>query len=285
MQSLRFNHVFFALLTFCAASAFLLPRLIDPTRAPALVQNIFYPVSRPARVTAQWLRNRVDHTPTLDIGSPNHPRSDDDIRAENLEYHQIVANLVVQLQQLQEAESQRAAMGSLRNFCTPFKVTGGDTGPRQSLVIGGTMLDHLADKMAVVYPGGVAGQLNPPGLTGTRVRLITDRGFALTGTFIRYSKSANEKPMVVTKEPMLVKGIGDNKLIMDPLKPADADPIQVNDWLELDDPDWPRVAQGELIGRVIEKGKSNSAGFIQLILQPATTLMKLNEVMVVTTGK
>ena len=286
MQSLRFNHVFLALLLFCAFSAFLLPRFVDPARAP--LQNVFFLVSKPARSTAQWFRNRVEPRRTPDSYSPDHPRSDSEIRAENLEYHDTIANLLTRLQALEQAESQRAAMGALRNLCTPFGVTGGDTaaGPRQSLTIGGSTLDHLKAGMPVVFPGGLAGRLDAPGLVGTRVRLITDRGFAMTGVFKRYTRTANGSPtlLAITKVPRLVKGAGDNRLLTDPLQQAVAKQIEVNDWFFLDDLDWPKVTQGEQIGRVT-KGPTtipSAPGFAEIQIEPATDLTQLNEVLVVT---
>ena len=286
MQSIRFNHVFLALLLFCACSAFLLPRYVGAARAP--VQNIYFPVSRPTRLIVQWLLNRVDHRGTPDAYSPEHPRSDDDIRQENLDLHQQVLNLTMLLQKMEQVESQRAAMGDLRNYCVPFKATGGDTGTRLSLFISGTKSDHLAAKMGVVFPGGVVGQLAEPGPLGTTVRLMTDRGFrCATGVFKRFGKDSNGKPIVlsITSEPVLATGAGDNTLIVS-LDPKLAKLIHDGDLFVLDDSDWKQVIQGLPIGRVVSDPKppASTPGSVNFRLRPTSDLMQLKEVMVVTKG-
>ncbi|MBV8782018.1 MAG: hypothetical protein JO353_11525 [Phycisphaerae bacterium] len=271
MHSLRFNHVFLALLIFCGLTAFLLPRFADPARAP--FQNIFFPISRPVRLLVDWARLRFDHH--ADANWTTAQRTDDDIRKENVELHAQVASLTAQVEKLQEREDQRAKLGPLRNLCTPFNIIGGDAGTSESLVIGGSTLDHLRAKMPVVYLGGLVGQLDQPGLVGTRLRLITDRGFALTGVFNRFRNR---------HEQFLARGIGSNTLLIDALPMDRAKQIAVNDWLVLDDNDWPTVVQGQPIGRVISEptASRHSPGYAEVRLQPASNLMQLREVMVVT---
>ena len=163
----------------------------------------------------------------------------------------MLVNLTARLQKLEETESQRVQLGALGHLCTPFKVTAGDTAARQSLVIGGTVLDRLKDKMPVIFVGGLVGRLDPPG--------------------------------VVVKEQGLIKGAGKNTVIIEAMKQPLADHVELNDWVVLEDGEWPAAVQGEQIGRVINKGASGAfPGYTQITLQPATDLMQLNEVMVLT---
>ena len=292
MHSLRFNHVFFALLFFCALSAFILPRFVDPARAQ--IQNIYFPISRPTRLIAQWARGRFDRQRVVDQASPLSPRSDSDLRTENDELRQDIASLSSQLQKLQELESQRASLGTLGNLCTPFSATAGDSGTAESLVISGTTFSGLRSGMPVVYPEGLVGRLETPGLTGTRLRLITDRGFgdrgfSMTGLFKRWQKQSNGKLQLVTisNEQYLGRGAGKNSLIIDNLPITLGKQIAVNDWFVLDDDSWPLPVQGQRIGRVMDPPTSSHAypGFDEVHLEPATTLMQLPQVMVVTKAK
>jgi cell shape-determining protein MreC len=288
MHSLRFNHVFGLLLLFCAASAFLLPRFVDPARAQ--IQNIYAPISKPSLAIAQWLHARFDRQRMPDPISPDAPRSDADIRQENLELHQMIASLTTQLQKLQEREAEHAQLGRLRDLCTPYTVSAGDTGPGESLLIGGTNFDGLKSGMAAVYPGGLAGRLQTPGLTGTRVRLITDRGFNVTGVFARFVKKPDGRVELVriATDPPLVRGEGKNSLMIEAMPLEKAREIHVNDWVLLDDSDgWPQAVQGQPIGRVIATPtvSPRSPGFAEIQLEPAAHLMQLHELMVVDRAK
>jgi len=117
MHGLRFNHVYGLLLLFCAASAFLLPRFVDPARAQ--LQNIYAPVSRPALALVQLIQSRFDRKQPPDAISADAPRSDSDIRQENLALHQSLALLTSQLQVLQQRIAEREKLGTLADLCTP----------------------------------------------------------------------------------------------------------------------------------------------------------------------
>lgn len=288
MQGLRFNHVYGLLLLFCAAAAFLLPRFVDPARAQ--FQNIYAPVSRPALAMAQWLHARFDRQRVTDAVSPESPRSDDDIRQENLELHQSLALLTHQLEMLQQRVAERAKLGTLADLCTAYSVSATDTGTSESLLIGAGNFSGLAADMAALYPGGLAGRLQTTGLTGTRVRLITDRGFRLTGTFVRFIKNTagRTEPVAIATGPVLVAGESNNSLLIEAMPLEDARKIHVDDWVQLADTDkWPAAVQGELVGRVIEPPTRSrqSPGFAEVRLEPAVRLMQLRELMIVDKAK
>jgi len=288
MHGLRFNHVYGLLLLFCAASAFVLPRFVDPARAQ--VQNIYAPVSRPALALAQWIHARFDRNRVPDAVSPDAPRSDSDIRQENLELHQLVASLTSQLQKLEEREAEHEKLGRLRDLCTPYSVAAGDSGSSESLLIGGTNLDGLKAGMAAVFPGGLAGRLQTPGLTGTRVRLITDRGFSVTGVFARFVKRPDGRVELVriATDPPLVRGEGSNSLLIEAMPLEKAKEIHMNDWVLLEDSDgWAAAVQGQPIGRVMAAPAVSRrfAGFAEIKLEPAAKLMQLHELMIVDKAK
>jgi cell shape-determining protein MreC len=283
MQGLRFNHVYALLLLFCAASAFLLPRLVDPARAQ--LQNIYAPISRPALALVDLIHSTLNRQRTPDAMSPDAPRSDADIRRENLDLHQSLALLTSQIQFLQQRVAEREKLGTLADLCTPYSVSATDAGSSESLVIGGGNLTGLKEGMPAVFSGGLVGRLESPGVTGTRVRLITDRGARVTGTFIRLIKGPTGRTELVpiATHPVLVTGEGNNTLVVEAMHVEDAQKISVDDWVELNDSDWPSPVQGVLVGRVVAPptGSRQSIGFDQIRLEPATRLMQLRELMIV----
>lgn len=288
MTGLRFNHVYFLLLLLCAASAFILPKFIDPARAQA--QNIYAPVSRPSLALVQWIEARFSRHHTTDAISPDSPRSDADIRQENLELHQTLALLTNQLDQLQKRMAERDKLGRLADLCTVYTVSAGDSGTSESLLINGSSLNDLKTDMAALFPGGLAGRLQTPGLTGSRVRLITDRGFSLTGYFARFTKRPDGRieSVRLPTDPVLVRGEGNNSLLIEALPMTKADEIHVDDWVLLEDSDrWPSAVQGQLVGRVTATPtvSRRSPGFAEVHLEPAARLMQLRELMIVDKAK
>jgi cell shape-determining protein MreC len=289
MNGLRFNHVFGLLLLLCAIIAFVPQRFIEPARAQ--VQNIYAPVSRPAGAVAGWIRSRFDHQRVPDPASPDVPRSDDDIRQENLELRELVLRLTTQLQKVEQDKAEYEKLGSLVKLCTRYPVSAGDSGTSESLLISGGNFSGLKAKMPAVYPGGIAGFLQTPGLTGTRIRLITDREFkSLTGVFVRFIKmtDGSTHSVAISTVPRLVCGEGKMDLLVDSVPLEDAKEIQVNDWFVVDDSDpslW--AMQGQLVGQVREAPvvSRRSPGFAEIHLKTESDLMELREVMIVDKGK
>jgi cell shape-determining protein MreC len=289
MHGLRFNHVYGLLLLFCAASAFVLPKFVDPARAQ--LQNVYAPVSRPALAMAQWIHGWFDRTRVPDAISPEAPRSDADIRRENLELHQTLAFLTREVETLQERVAERAKLGSLAELCTSYSVSAGDSGSSESLVIGGGDFAGLKAGMPAVYPGGLAGQLQTPGLMGTRVRLITDSGFSIIGTVVRFVRRTDGRtePVSIPIGQVLVTGLGKNGLVIKDMPLEKAQQIHDDDWVEVDDSDkWLSAVQGEFIGRVVKivpASSRHASMFEDIQLEPAARLMQLRELMVVDKAK
>jgi cell shape-determining protein MreC len=285
MTGLRFNHVFGLLLLFCAVSAFFLTKFLDPARAQ--VQGIYAPVERPALAVAQWIGDRFSRRRTPDSASPDAPRPDAEIRQENLDLRQTLVRLTTELQKLEQTQAEYEELGSLGKLCTRYPVSAGDSGTSESLVIGGGNLSGLKANMPAVYPGGIAGLLQTPGLTGTRVRLLTDRGFkSVTGVFLRFEKTADghTRAVPVTTDARLVSGEGNNSLLIDSVPLDEAKAVHVGDWFIVEDSDpWFKAVQGQLVGRVnVSPAVSRrSPGFAEVRLEPAAHLMQLRELMIV----
>jgi len=57
--------------------------------------------------------------------------------------------------------------------------------------------------------------------------------------------------------------------------------LQENDWVVLDDREWPEVLQGWRVGRVTSiEPRRDAPGFAEIRIEPSTNLMQLREVMV-----
>lgn len=280
MFSLRFNHVFLTLLILSGVSAFIIPRrFTDAVRAQ--VQGVFSPVSRPARMTAGWIQQRVAPRETADH------RSQEAIGQENQRLQVEVAHLTEQLKALQKLNADRDAMGPLRSLCTAVAVIGGDAGMRQSLALAGSQLGEVRGGQPVLYPGGVAGRIDRAGAGAAQVRLITDVGFRMTGHFGRFQESKDGRIAFarIALPAALVEGIGNGIMVIRNLTMKDIASAELaeNDWVVLDDADWPIHVQGQLLGRIISiKSRSQAPLFAEIRLAPAANLLALREVMVLT---
>jgi hypothetical protein len=184
------------------------------------------------------------------------------------------APVAVQDNPKQEAESPR--LGPLESLCVRVSVMGVDTSGRDALLIS----SDLGQGRAVLYPGGLAGRLD-----GSRVRLITDDGFAVTGAFVRYTDAGGmiAATRIVAPTP-LVKGLGHGQIAVVGMRLADcrAAGLAEGDWVVLDDSDWPRAVQGQRLGRIISAVESRTApGFVDINLSPAAELTSLSNVWVV----
>src|SRR5689334_4300722 len=192
MSQIRFNHVFSGLLTLSLISAFALPaRLTNPVRSN--VQNIFAPVAVPIRKLAAFVHGRVvPEKPVDDARLDGTTRGMKEVLEENNQLRQSVASLSGQLEELQRINADRAMIGQdLRKLCLPVTAMGGDSGKGQSLPLLATSLDGIREGMPVLYPGGVAGQVERVGLGGAQVKLVTDKSFRVTCVFKRFVKQEN----------------------------------------------------------------------------------------------
>jgi cell shape-determining protein MreC len=298
MSQLRFNHVFVGLLALSVLSAFVLPaRITNPARAN--VQNIFAPVAAPVRKIASAISGRVSADKLIDDARHDGShREVKDVLDENAQLRQRIASISGQLEELARINAERAMIGEdLRKLCTPVSVFGGDSGTRQSLSLMGTSLDGIREGMAVLYPGGVAGQVERVGVGGAQVRLVTDTDSKLICVFKRFTRDANGRidfqrivlpAQGVPFPPQVAEGAGNGRLVVKHLAARDVDSagVAVNDWVVLEDPEWPLILRGQKIGKIIDIHTSyNGPLFKDVMIEPAQRLMTLREVMVVTKGK
>jgi cell shape-determining protein MreC len=280
MRQLRFNHVFAALMVISFVAAFILPKQTTP-RKPQLAA-LFSPVARPAASFGNWMRGKVERKKASDTTN----LSDDEVRAENDALRMAVANLSEQLALLKQINADRDNLGRARELCTPMKVVGGDSSlaQRETLSLGVT--SDVTAENAVLYPEGIAGRVTHVGALGTQVRLITDNGFALTGTFCRYERTptGDLRLVKIPTPPALVKGAGRNGMTVTNLltKTVEDAKLAIGDWIILDDPTWPEPLKGYRIGKIvaIEKSSSSTAMYATLRVEPAGALSRLREVMV-----
>lgn len=262
-----------------AISSFALPAHISDTGRSA-VQGIFYPVSRPTRRFASWAYRHFFRDEVADA------RPDATIREENDQLRQQIASLAYQLDALKTLNADRQSLGMLRPLCTPEEVIGDDAGPEDALLLRSS--DELVhDGMAVLYRGGLCGRIENSGLGSARVRLLTDRGFCVTGNFVRFvSDGAGQ--LTVEKihcDEALVEGLGNGRLaILNLTLPQVQSRVSAGDWVVLHDSDWEMEVQGERIGEVIANPteQRNHPMFAEIKVAPMEGLSRLNEVMVLT---
>jgi hypothetical protein len=284
MSFLRFHHVFAILMLLSVLSAFVLParfnhRVSDPARAN--LQGLFAPVSHPARAVASWFHDRFAARESRD------PRSSQAVADENQKLKVEVANLLGQLQALQRVNADRDRVGPIRPFCTPVPVIGTDPGNRDALNLGGATLGQIAEGQAVAYDLGVVGRVERRGLLGAQVRLITDVGFRVTGKFGKFEQTPRGEVVFtpINSPAPLVEGAGRGLMVVRNLSVADIKKaeLQPEEWVVLDDPDWPNLLQNRRIGRIVSAGpQRNHPLHGEIVVQPYSDLLKLREVMVVT---
>jgi cell shape-determining protein MreC len=277
MSSLRFNHVFFVLMSAAFLCAFVLPDTFTDT-ARIHFAGVFNPLSYPARRIAEAIYHRFEPDNATD------PRSRQALIDENDHLRQEVARLSVSVEQLQKLEGERQRLGDLQSLCVHVSVAGSDSGGREGLILSATSLGGLSSDDAVLYPGGLAGRLMT-GIGGARVRLITDYGFTLTGAFLRFVESSDGlKPQRFKNVPTpLVQGVGRGRLAVSGMKWSDYldAGLRPGDWVVLDDSDWPSAVQGVPLGRIVSAQQSRQApGFADIRLLPQTDLSRLASVWV-----
>jgi hypothetical protein len=296
MRLLKFNHVFFLLMTAAAAGAFLIPaKFMD--RVTPQVQALFWPVARPARALGAWAVGRggtelpPEHRSTLAIRTENLQLSDENIK------------LRYDLEELRKINGEREKLGDLRPLCTPVPVVGGDAGTRESLAVASSSLAGLKDGMYVLSPGvtgvQIVGTLQRSGMAGGQVKLITNPGSRVYAYFSGLrkldpaaGKETGQKPEAgyvrLNKGRVLVEGIGKQRMVVQRVTAADAKAwgVQAGDYVVLDDEDWPPRLRGRRIGRVAEiVPHKEQPLFVEIRINPLCDLLALREVMVLTREK
>jgi cell shape-determining protein MreC len=285
MPHVKFQHVFASLLVLSALSAFVLsPRITNPSRAA--VQGIFAPVAWPTNAVAGWVHDRFAGDAVDNGGLNGTARTPSEIIEENRRLRDANAALTIRIQALSRIDAELASLKDVRDYCVRARVTGADTGLRQSISLQATSLSGLQTDMPVISADRfIVGKIDRVGVGGAQVRLITDSGFALTGTFGRFTTNEKGQTQFVqlkTNQP-LAFGSGKGTLLVQSLSMKDLQDAGVHegDVLVLDDPDWPTKLQGFNVGRVTKIAPQlDSPLHAEVVVQPSADLMKLREVLV-----
>jgi cell shape-determining protein MreC len=284
MSRIKFKHVFAALLVLSALSAFVIPERYT-ARAQPQVQSLFYPVARPARSVAAWVDARVAKPPARDA------RDAQTVLEENDSLRQELAAMSQSLEEMRRRLAEREKLGPVGEFCTPFNALGVDAGGREGLLLRGSTFDGLRPGQYVLFWGGVAGLIErPPGMAGAQVRLITDKGMRVGACFLYWQKddSGKLRPSRRPTSAVLVEGAGGGvmhcpittALTMEQVQNAG---VQVGDWVVVEDTDWDRRLQSYRLGKVVHIAPQPAAPlYADIRIEPATSLMRLREVMVLT---
>src|SRR5581483_11896588 len=129
------------------------------------------------------------------------------------------------------------------------------------------------------------GYVERTGLTGARVRLLSDRGFRVTGRFVRLTNIHGRiQPVNVQAVRPLVEGQGNGQLIIN-LPAPNVELLAKDDVVVLDDNDWPAAVQGVTIGRIVSVERSKDVpGFAELKVDTETSLPRLRDVWVMNGG-
>ncbi len=281
MSALRFHHVFFLLMLLALVSAFAL----SPERSAKLtpqIQTLFAPISRPAASLGRAIDARIHKQTKVD------PRPTEDILDENEELRVANASLMAQLDALKVLNRDRDLLGDVRKLSKTYAVIGGDAGGKQTLQIGGSTREGLMIDQPVIFLGGLVGKITQAGVAGAKVTLITDTSSApLTGTFGRFQKGEDGRQEFVQVKAgkfasVLVRGVGNNSMVVDMLTMEDAEAVQPHDIVILADGLWPANLQGYKIGTVVSKEpRPDSPLFAKITVQPSQDLKRLTDVSVV----
>ena len=286
MSNFRFNHVFIGLMLLAGLIAFAVPpRFGDLPRRK--VDVLFAPVTVPLRQLAiaisGQIRSRGDIAGPFDAS--NAPA---DAQAEIELLRTTVASLSVQIAELKQLNASRELAGEVNKHATPFKVMGGDGGARESLTLAGSAGDGLAIGQPALHRDGLVGKVTSVSSGGAQVRLVTDRGFRVTGAFGRFQRTRDGKGVefvpTSTPPPLLEgRGNGTMAIINLTIDQINQGGVKEGDWVVLRDADWPMLVNGYLLGYVEKiQPQARARQFAEVIVRPRGNLSQLREVMVVT---
>ena len=109
MSHLRFNHVFFALMSLAALSAAFSPRVSE--KAQGQLQTLFIPVARPMYAFGGWSHERLSPPKLRDDGSPHQPRDVREVVRENADLRTQILTVTAELERLKELTADRSKLG------------------------------------------------------------------------------------------------------------------------------------------------------------------------------
>ena len=272
MSKFRFNQLFALLMALGLLGSLIIPPDVT-NRAKGKEEVILYPVSTPVRAIAGIFHRKYGHK-ELPPGETT-VRKDPELAAENSELRQQVVVLKQQLEDLKLVENERKHLGKLLDYFKPVTVLGGDATPdRESLAFLPTSGIDTTPGTAVMGAEGLVGRM----VEGRRVRLITDKGFTITGKFGRWEQSQwrllpNPKPSV--------RGIGNNTMRVENLSMKEAEGLKPEDWVVVSDTDYPAIIQERQIGQIETiRPIPSKPLFAEIIVKPRKDLKTLNEILV-----
>ena len=218
-------------------------------------------------------------------GNSGDQRREADVRAENERLKGAIVNLQAQLDAALTTLAERGKMKDVGDLCLPMTVVGSDSGTRQSLNLSVDPHANIKEKMAVLYPGGLAGRISRASAAGAQVQLVTDRGFKAFGFFGRFvsDKDGQLELQHLPTEPLLIEGTGKAMVVRNlNLKEAQA-VLHDGDLAILDDPDYPQRLAKQRLGKIVAiKARPDAPLKAEIRIEPMQNLMELREVMVVT---
>jgi cell shape-determining protein MreC len=239
----------------------------------------------PTRWVTGLLHDAIWPARAIDDGAPEKPREAAEIYRENDELRVRVLNLQSQLDHLKSLAAERAALGEISDRCTRYSVTGGDSGPRDSILLTGLSAGSLQPGMAALTRDCLVGRVERSGVGGAQVKLLTDKASRFTASFGRYetNPAGTLEFRRLDLPATFIQGLGNGEMQSSllELKAVEAAGVREHDWLILDDTAWPEALRGYRIGRVESVKQSRQNILIaEITIRPAVDAMQLREVMV-----
>lgn len=283
MSSIKFKHVFAALMILSALSAFVIPARFT-ARAQPQVQGLFLPVAKPVRSMAGWVHERLARPQQIDA------RDARVLAEENDAIRQELAALSQALEEMRRRDAERSKLGPIRDDCTPVAVVGPDTSAgREGLLLRGSTLEGLKPGQHVLFAGGIVGTVDRAGLAGAEVRLVTDPGFRVGAYFGRFEKDESDGSIHFRRldtPPALIEGVGDGAMrCATALTIADIESagLRAGDWVVVEEHDWDARVQRRRLGKVVYIAPRRASPlYADIRIEPTANLSRLREVMVLT---
>ena len=288
-MTLRFPQAFAILMfaTFLASVA--LPGGAS-ARVTDSVQFLFTPISAPV----QWIVGDRAQRAADDVAPPAVLPIDSReggevarLRDEAREWRALAENLRGQLETIRLRQADADRLGKdLHELVHSVAVLAVDASGRDVLRLAGSNVP-VDVGAAVATETGIVGRVQSVGAANqSSVRLITDKGFKLVGTFVRPRATADGRIefVEVLNTPTLVEGMGNGAMRIDSLKNdlvAGAG-LRVGDVVVLADDatqPWPIELHGRRVGLVTAVGESvTTPGIAEVRVRPEQDLLRLKSV-------
>jgi cell shape-determining protein MreC len=284
---MRFSPPLLLMMALATLGALFLP----PTAGESLrafTGALFLPISSPVRQIA----GNVDGRVVKPIASPSREKDGARTNAQLIDEIETLRYQVAFLDdKAKNLDKQLKEFGQIdaKLPVRHVQVIGGDPGTQQVLFLQLANSDGLAHNTPVFYPKGnemgLAGRLEIIGLGAARVRLVTDKGSAITCGFRRYQKDSG-KFDALPQSAKTAEGLGNGRMMIAAMKKTEALPrkedshLTVGDWIVVVDKDLGAAAQEKKIGEIESINTGKNPLFVDIIVRPDVDLMKLREVLV-----